>query len=140
MNMGLTLSSILFVGGLFCGMLLLLELGWRLGRRQGRDAEGGQAGVGAVEGAVFALMGLLIAFTFSGAATRFDSRRQVIVEEANAIGTAWLRLDLLPSAAQPALRDMFRRYLDARLAVYQKVPNLLAAQTELDKARAELDK
>lgn len=65
---------------LFVGMILLLELGRRLGRRrQGRDEEGARAGLGAVEGAVFALLGLLIAFTFSGAAQRFDARRELIV-------------------------------------------------------------
>ena len=135
--MNRTLISILFAGGLFVGMVLLLELGRRLGRRrQGKDEEGGRAGLGAVEGAVFALMGLMIAFTFSGAAARFDSRRQLIVEEANAIGTAWLRLDLLPPTAQPELRDLFRRYLDTRLAVYQKLPDIQAAFAEVGKANA----
>ena len=129
--------SILFAGGLFVGMILLLELGRRLGRgRLGKDEEGARAGLGAVEGAVFALMGLLIAFTFSGAAARFDTRRQLIVEEANAIGTAWLRVDLLPSSAQPALRDLFRRYLDTRLAVYQKLPDIEATRAELARANA----
>jgi hypothetical protein len=57
-------------------------------------------------------LGLLIAFIFSGALTRFDTRRVQVVEEANAIGTAWLRLDLLPAAAQPKLRDTFRAYVE----------------------------
>ena len=132
--------SIVFAGGLFVGMILLLELGRLLGRRrQGKDEEGARAGLGAVEGAVFALMGLLVAFSFSGAASRFDTRRQLIVEEANAISTAWLRIDLLPSAAQPELRDLFRRYLDARLAVYQKLPDVAAARAELGKANALQD-
>ena len=52
------------------------------------------SGAGIVEGAVFALLGLLLAFTFAGAASRFDDRRKLIVEESNAIGTAYLRLDL----------------------------------------------
>ena len=56
-------------------------------------------------------MGLMIAFTFSGAAARYEMRRQLTVEEANAIGTAYLRLDLLPVASQPALREKFRRYV-----------------------------
>jgi len=73
------------------------------------DPEGARAGAGAVEGSVFGLLGLLIAFTFSGAAFRFDARRQLAVEETNAIGTAYLRLDLLPADKQPALRDSFRR-------------------------------
>jgi hypothetical protein len=58
-----------------------------------------------VEGAVFGLMGLLLAFTFSGAASRFEVRRQLIVQETNAIGTAYLRLDLLPPGDQPKMRE-----------------------------------
>jgi hypothetical protein len=135
--MNATSVSVLFAAGLFVGIVLLLELGRRLGRRRlGKDEEGARAGLGAVEGAVFALMGLLIAFTFSGAAGRFDARRQLIIDEANAIGTAWLRLDLLPPSAQPELRDLFRRYLDARLAAYEKIPDLTAARAELAKAGA----
>jgi len=93
-----------------------------------------RAGAGVVEGAVFALMGLLVAFTFSGAASRFDERRKLIIEEANAIGTAYLRIDLLPSAAQPDLRASFRTYLDARLAVYRALPDLAASKAELARA------
>jgi hypothetical protein len=129
--------SFIFAAGLFFGMIMLLELGRRLGRhRQGKDEQGARAGLGAVEGAVFTLLGLLIAFTFSGAASRFDARRQQIGQEANAIGTAWLRLDLLPTDARTELRDMFRRYLDARLAAYAKMPDLEAAKGELSKANA----
>jgi hypothetical protein len=77
-------SSLLALG-LLLGMLALLELGRRIGtRRLAQDAEGARAGIGAVEGAIFGLLGLLIAFTFSGAASRFDSRRQLVVEETNA--------------------------------------------------------
>jgi hypothetical protein len=127
----------LFAAGLFVGMLILIELGRRLGRhRQRRDDEAARAGLAAVEGAVFALLGLLIAFTFSSAASRFDIRRDLIVQEANAIGTAWLRLDLLPADAQPELRDLFRRYLDLRLAIYAKLPDLAAAYADLAKANA----
>ncbi len=121
--------------GVFVAMLVLLEVGRRIGQRQmAKDPEGARAGVGAVDGAVFALLGLLIAFTFSGAASRFDSRRQLIVEEANAIGTAYLRLDVLPPDAQATIRDKFRQYLDARLEVYRRLPDVAAAKAELAKA------
>ena len=60
----------------------------------------------------------------------------MIVEETNAIGTAYLRLDLLPAAAQPALRESFRRYVDCRLEMYRKLPDMEAAYAELDKAVA----
>jgi len=82
------------------------------------------------------LLGLLIAFTFSGAASRFDERRKLIIEEANAIGTADLRLDLLPAAAQGDLRESLRRYLDARLAAYRALPDREAAKAELARATA----
>jgi hypothetical protein len=131
------MTSLLSAFGLFAGMVLLLEIGRCLGRRrQAKEEAGARAGLGQVEGAVFALMGLLVAFTFSGAATRFDTRRQLIVQEANAIGTAWLRLDLLSASAQPELRDLFRRYLDSRLATYQKLPDIEAATAEARKANA----
>jgi len=127
-------ASLLAVG-LFLGMLILSEVGRRVGmRRLAQDPEGAEAGVGVVDGAIFALLGLLVAFTFSGAASRFDMRRQLIVEETNDIGTAYLRLDLLPVDAQLKLREKFRQYVDARLEVYRKLPNVAAAKEELVKA------
>src|SRR5574342_135463 len=130
--MSYTATVFVFTFGLFFGMLLLLEAGRRIGvHRAKQDPEGVKASVGAIDGAVFGLMGLLVAFTFSGASARFDVRRQLIVEEANDIGTAYLRLDLLPASVQPALRDSFRRYVDSRLAVYQKLPDIEAAYREL---------
>jgi hypothetical protein len=121
--------------GLLLGMLLLIEAGRRIGvRRLAADPEGARAGTGAIEGAVFALLGLLIAFTFTGAASRFDHRRDLVVQETNAIGTAYLRLDALPAAAQPALREAFRRYLDTRIEVYRALPDLAAARDALARA------
>ena len=66
-------------------------------------------------------MGLLIAFTFSGAASRFEARRALIVQETNDIGTAYLRIDMLPADAQPALRQDYRDYLESRLDFYDKI-------------------
>jgi hypothetical protein len=120
------------------GMVALIEGGRYLAlRRMRREPGGSQAGVSAVDGAVFALFGLLIAFTFSGAGSRFDARRALVTQEANAIGTAWLRLDLLPPAAQPGLRALFRMYLDSRLETYRKLPDVAAANQELARS-AEL--
>ena len=120
--------AFLVVIGLFIGMLLALAVGRYLGRRNmSHETETARVRLTAVETAIFGLMGLLIAFTFSGAASRYELRRQMIVDEANAIGTAYLRLDLLPSHAQPALREKFRRYLEARIAVYRLIPDLEAS-------------
>jgi hypothetical protein len=128
-----TVGAVLLFGIAFFITLGCLEAGIRVGRRAlaGPDAHR-PAGLGTVETVAFGLLGLLLAFTFSGAASRFDARRALVVEEANDIGTAWLRLDLLPQAAQPPLRDAFRRYADSRILMYRKVADL-----DLDGARAE---
>ncbi len=122
---------------LFPVMLISLEIGRRLGlRRLAEDPEGARAGAGAVEGAVFALFGLLIAFTFTSAASRYEARRDLLVQHANAIGTAWLRLDLLPAAVQPALRQDFRLYVDTVIKLPQQVGN----QQGIDQGLAQLGK
>jgi len=132
-----TTDAMIRTGILLIGMVLLAELGRRLGRRR-LAAEGGGplTGTGAVEGAVFGLLGLMIAFTFSGAAARLDTRRQLAVQEANAIGTAYLRVDLLPADAQPVLRDLFREYVESRIKVYRSMPDIAAAFAELERSAA----
>jgi len=113
-------------------MLLLLEVGRRLGvRRRPKETEGERGGLGTVEGAVFALFGLMVAFTFSGAASRFNEKRMLIAEEVNCIETAYLRLHLVSPQAQPALKDLFRRYVDARLETYRRLPDMVVAEMEM---------
>ena len=124
---------ILIVVLLFAGMLVCLEVGLWLGRRA---TEGAGQAFSPLAGAVFALMGLLIAFTFSGAATRFEAKRDLIVSETNAIGTAYLRLDLLPAAAQAPMRETFRHYLDARLEFYRTLGDADAGGAAMAKATA----
>jgi hypothetical protein len=110
---------------LFIGMLLCQWFGHRLGRRDlKKSATALKISTGVAEGAVLGLLGLLLAFSFSAAENRLDNRRQLIVQESNAIGTAWLRLDLLPPADQPALRDLMRRYIDQRIKTYENVANI----------------
>lgn len=105
----------------FALVLLCIEGGRRIGNRDTRVGDTNASGLGPVEASIFGLMGLLIAFTFSGAAERLDTRRTLIVDETNAIGTAWLRLDLLPTADAQAIRPMFRRYVDRRIDYFEDV-------------------
>jgi hypothetical protein len=105
-------------------MIVLLEVGRRL-RRQHADAVVSSA----IEGAIFGLFGLLLAFTFSGAVSRFDTHRQLLTQEANDIGTAYLRLDLLPAQAQPELRQLFRDYTTSRLHLYDAVGEEISPET-----------
>ena len=126
-----------FFGAVFAlllatGIIVLLEVGRRIGaRRLAEEGETAAKGFGAIESAVFALLGLILAFSFSGALARFDARRHLVVAEANDIGTAFLRIDLLPTDAQAPMRDLFRRYLDSRIETYRKLPDMEAAQAEL---------
>ncbi len=130
--MKLALTGALIVACLFLGMLIFSEAGRRIGiARRARDPEGVAKGAGAAEAAVFGLLGLLIAFTFSGAASRFEDRRHLITAEANAIGTAYLRIDLLPVAAQPELRALFRRYAEVRSEAFRDVEDEAATAAKL---------
>jgi hypothetical protein len=132
-----TPTAVLLSLGLFGGMLLCLETGLQIGlRRRVESKDGAGPGFIALGGAVFALLGLLVAFSFAGAAGRFETKKHLIVEEATAVETAYLRLDLLPAAARPALREKFRQYVDARLAIYEKLPDLEAAGVEMSRAGA----
>jgi len=128
------IAALPFALGLCVGMLICLEIGRRIGIHQlANDSTGGISGLAVMEGSVFALYGLLVAFTFSGAATRFDTRRHLIAEEANAIGTAYLRLDLLPADSQPSEHKLFREYVDSRLEVYRKAPDVERVKAELSR-------
>lgn len=119
---------------LFFGMAVCLEVGYRIGRYAAKNIEGAHEGTSTIQAAVFALLGLLLGFTFANGISHLDQRRVLIVQESNAIGTAYLRLDLLPANQQPEMRRLFRDYLDARLAVYEKLPDLKAAEEELERA------
>ncbi|HTC75789.1 MAG TPA: hypothetical protein VK684_09450 [Edaphobacter sp.] len=106
-------------------MLVLIELGRRFRIKHKAPQEST-----AIESAIFALFGLLLAFTFSGAVERYDRHRELIVEETNTIATAYLRLDLLPPTAQPALRQLFRDYTNSRLHLYDAVSDEISPVTE----------
>ena len=118
--------------GLFVALIACLEAGFRIGRRDtAKIPEAAHEGVGAIEAAVFALLGLLLGFSFAGGISRLDSRRLLIVQEANAIGTAYLRLDMLPSNEQAEMRRLFRSYLDSRLRFYERLSSRAEAEREL---------
>ena len=119
---------------LFFAMVACLELGYRIGSYASRKVETAHEGTSTIHAAVFALLGLLLAFTFANGISHLDQRRQLIIQESNAIGTAYLRLDLLPANQQLEMRHLFRQYLDARLGMYESLPDLTAAGEELEQA------
>src|ERR1700756_5712182 len=124
-------SPVLYSLSLFLGMLILLEAGRRLGvMRRSKESDGERSNLGPVEGAVFALFGLLMAFTFSGAASRFNEKRMLIAEEANGIETAYLRRHLVRHSASK-IQYLFRQYVDSRLKTYRLLPDMKAACVEM---------
>lgn len=123
--------------GLFVLVLLFVWIGrWIAAKRSAEETERERVGLVTVETVIYALLGLMIAFTFSGASNRFDARRAQTVLEANAIGTAYLRIDLLPAAAQGPLRAKFRAYTDARMGVYSAIPDMQASDAHAARAAA----
>lgn len=112
-----TMHLIAIAAVLFLVLVVCLEAGYRFGVKRVKAIPNAHEGFGTVEGAVFGLFGLLLSLSFFGAASRLDARRQLIVQEANAIASAYLRVDLLPNAEQPEARQLFRDYLDERIRI-----------------------
>jgi hypothetical protein len=95
---------------------LSVEGGYRVGRWRGRVTEREkESSVGAMVAATLGLVAFMLGFTFSLAASRFDARRMVLLDEANAIGTSYLRAALLPEPERTESRRLLRAYVDARL-------------------------
>jgi len=105
--------------GLFITIVVLvlvsIEGGYRLGmfRRRQSDREK-DAPVGAMVGSTLGLLAFMLAFTFGMAASRFDTRKTLVLDEANAIGTTYLRTSMLPDRGD-AMRALLREYVDTRL-------------------------
>lgn len=100
-------------------LLLLAELGYRFGRNfRRRDPEAAENHGGNIQGAVLGLLGLLLGFSFAMAVGRYDSRRSLVVDEANSIGTTWLRADFLPPEHRAGVRPLLRDYTGLKIAEF----------------------
>lgn len=98
--------------------LATMEAGFRLGRRFHREADDDKAHVGALQATALLLLALLLGFTFSMAVSRFDVRKTLLVDEANAIGTSILRSQFLPEPKRGEVLSLLRDYVDKRLEFY----------------------
>lgn len=110
---------------LFCAfgifLALAMEGGYRLGQwRRTRDSGEKEQPVSAMVASILGLVALVLGFTFSLAASRFDARRMAVLEEANAIGTTYLRAKFLPEPEQRETARMLHAYVDVRLELLQK--------------------
>lgn len=119
----LSIPPLLLFLVLLGGAYISSAAGYRLGRWVGPRDEPFDRQLGIVRNATFALVAFLIGFAFSGAASRYVERLDIIVKEANALGTAWLRADTLPEPARGNLKAALRDYAADRVdALRQDTP------------------
>lgn len=110
--------------------LFVIEMSFRLGRRKGnRSDDDGKVHVGALQAAALVLLALLLGFAFAMAVSRFDMRKALVIEEANAIGTTFLRSQFLPEPQRQEIAALIKDYVSARLDFYDAgiKPHLLHA-------------
>lgn len=134
-----SVEAFLFVG-LIILMLIFLELGRLMSISAIRNGtKTASSSSGPVESIVFGLLGLLIAFTFTGAESRLEYRRQLITSAANTISTAYSRIDLLTPDVQPQMRKLFKDYTLLRGKIYQGQETIVA-ENQLLQASNSLQK
>lgn len=95
-----------------------MEVGFRLGRRSHHQDDRDKAHVSALQATALLLLALLLGFTFSMAVSRYDARKALLVEEANAIGTSFLRVQFLSEPERGEALSLLREYVDRRLEFY----------------------
>lgn len=114
--------------------LLAVEAGYRFARqRQQRSAEEKESNLGGMVGGTLGLLAFMLAFTFGLAGSRFEARREIVLTEANAIGTTYLRGAILPEPMGTDARNLLREYVDVRLQGVQqnKVDEAIAKSEQL---------
>jgi hypothetical protein len=137
-DLDLWLIFLLSIGAFF----LFTELGFYVGRRGAaatRDTARSQ--VGTIQGALLGLLALLLGFTFAMAMSRFEVRKQILLDDTNAIGTTYLRAQLLPEPPRREIADLLRRYVKVRLEFYEAgvdKKKLEAANDVTDKLQTQL--
>ena len=108
------------------------ELGRQLGARSG----GQSTNIGTLESAMLGLLALLIGFTFAMALSRFEARRDAVVQEANAIGTTALRARLLPEPHRAETLKLLRQYVQVRLEALQAGHSFAEQRIIVDRSNA----
>jgi len=122
----------------FVLMMAATEAGYRLGRNsEARIPENTRSQISTIEAALLGVLALLLGFTMSMAVSRFEIRKQLVLEEADAIGTSRLRAQLLPAPAGPEIVALLGQYLNIRLH-YGSAGNDLARLEELNIQTAHL--
>lgn len=106
-------------------LLIAAEIGFRWGYKSGLHEDVKSRGVlASLQASVLGLLALLLGFSFSMAVTRYEHRRDLVIEEANAIGTTYLRASFLPAQEQVIIKEMLRQYVKNRLQFYAAGTNM----------------
>ena len=109
-------------------------------RVRGRELESDErTALGTILPAALTLLGLIIGFSFSMAVSRYDQRKNYEEAEANAIGTEWVRADLLPAAPAAQVRSLLSKYTDERMLFYRERDANRLGQINADTARLQAD-
>lgn len=117
--------------------MIAVEMGFRFGRwRHSRKKDEKESPLAAMVASVLGLLAFMLAFTFGLAASRFDERRQAVLEEANALGTTYLRTQLLPEPQRTTSANLLREYTELRTQVlsYDKISGIIERSNELHQA------
>ena len=131
--------SLTYSFGLFAGLLICLKAGYELGMKNSLKEKEDNTG-NSLDGVVFALLGLLLAFIFSGSMNSYNAHRDLLTKEANDIYKAYAMLDLLSPETQMELRPMFLEYAESRLEVTQSVPDSAEESAAREHSRLALDR
>ena len=112
-------APVIILPALVALVFLANEIGFQIGRRGPERDEEFKKQLGFIRGATLALFSFLVGFSFSGAGSRYIDRQDMIVKEANAIGTAWLRAMVLPEPQRSGLQTVLRDYAANRVALIE---------------------
>jgi hypothetical protein len=134
---GVFTNQWLVLGFSFALLVLATELGYRFGLRLYRTQdEARRTQIGPIQGALLGLLALLVGFTFALSVSRYETRRNLIVDEANAIGTCYLRAALLPDAHRGPVEELLREYVQVRLDFFDAGNQRDQIMAAVDKAAA----
>lgn len=132
----------LIVVSLFALMMAANEFGFLYGRREhDRESELSRSVSNALKGSIFGLVALLLAFSFSATTNRYDLRQRLVLDQANAVGTCYLRAGLLAETDRDRIQDLLRQYVDVRLEHFRVGHDdaaLARTQSEINRLLTEL--
>ena len=132
-------GSVAIVAVLFIAMVAVNEVGFRVGRFvQARTDNEVKSLTGAIQASILGLLALLLGFTFSMSMQRYDNRSMALIDEANSIGTAQLRAQLLPEQYRDEVSNLLQDYIVLRVEIGQLDLTKTAARTAYNQKIAEL--